>query len=152
MGVSVEYNMMRKLKSVFANSASALAVGVAVFALSFASVHASHAEDLQTTSCPLPIDVMDATVAEEIDVLCHSADQTKAMTTAVSEEFIRPPDPAETPPPAVVEGIAAPTEITTTVTVAVLGESDEDHTGSVPAKTATAETAIEQEPIVDNCQ
>jgi hypothetical protein len=140
--------MMRKVKSFFVSSVSALAVGVAVFAFSFASVHASRAEDVQTISCPLPTDVMDVVAAEEADVLCHlSADEPKAMTTA-SEEFIRPPDPAETPPPAVVEGNATPTEITTTVTVAVLGESDEDHTGSVPAKAATAEPEV----FIDNCQ
>jgi len=144
--------MMRKVKSIFTNSASALAVGAAVFAFSFASVHASRAEDLQTISCPLPIDVMDVTAAEEADVLCHlSADEPKVMTTA-SEELIRPPDPAETPPPAVVEGVAAPTETPTNVTVAVLGESDEDHTGSVPAKAATIEATLEPEAIVDNCQ
>jgi len=144
--------MLRKLKSIFTNSASALAVGVAVFAFSFASVHASRAEDVQTISCPLPIDVMDVVAAEESDVLCHlSADEPKAMTTA-SEEFIRSPDPTETPPPAVVEGVAAPTEIPTNVTVAVLGESDEDHTGSVAAKAATVETPSEPEVIIDNCQ
>jgi|ERR1700678_3757948 hypothetical protein len=152
MRVSVEYNMMRKLKSIFTNSASALAVGVAVFAFSFASVHTSRAEDVQTISCPLPTDVMDVVAAEEADVLCHlSADEPKSITTA-AEEFIRPPDPAETPPPAVAEGVAAPTETPTNVTVAVLGESDEDHTGSVPAKAATTEATPELEVVIDNCQ
>ena len=143
---------MRKLKSIFANSASAFVVGVAVFAFSFASVHASRAEDVQTISCPLPTDVMDVVAAEEADVLCHlSADEPKSITTA-SEEFIRPPDPAETPPPAVIEDAAAPTEIPTSATVAVLGEGDEDHTGSVPAQAATIEAKPEPEVVIDNCQ
>jgi hypothetical protein len=118
--------MMNKLRFRLIGSPSSLVLAFALLALSltFGAVRV-HAEEAVTISCPLPTDVMDATVAEELDVLCqaHAAADIAQSTADAST-------------PTATEGQAILVEITQTVTVATLGQelaaSDEiDVTGTV---------------------
>src|SRR6267154_1748655 len=72
--VSVEYNnIMRKLKSRWVNSVSAIALALLAFSLAFTTSQA-YAEGLEVVSPPPQTVVADASTetAEGLGVLCHS--------------------------------------------------------------------------------
>jgi hypothetical protein len=104
--------MMSKLNFRLINSSSSLVLAFALLALSFGfGAVQAHAENTVAISCPLPTDVMDATVAEELDVLCQAqAAAELAQSTADAST------------PSATEGQAILVEITQTVTVATLGQ------------------------------
>jgi hypothetical protein len=155
--------MMRKPKSRLTvwSSSLVLAVALLAFSLTFRAVQA-HAEELAINSCPMPIEVMDATVAEELDVLCQQ--QAAAASFDMAEVEVRstveaaapsivvepPQSTADASIPA-LEGQAIHVEITQTVTVAVLGEeivasNEPDITGTVPSLVA-ADEILKPEPL-----
>jgi hypothetical protein len=133
--------MMSKLKFRLISSSSSLVLAFALLALSFAfGAVQARAEEPVTTSCSLPIEVMDATVAEELDVLC----QTQAAAEIAQST-------ADAPTPSATEGQAILVEITQTVTVATLGQelaaSDEtDVTGAVPSASISDDVSM-PEPV-----
>jgi hypothetical protein len=162
--VSMEYNMMSKLKSRLISSSSAIAFALLAFSFAFGAVQA-HAEELGTISCPLPIEAMDATVAEELDVQCHRQAAAAQFDTAEAEvlatveadppSIVRePPQPtADASTPSASEGQAIPVEITQTVTVAALGQelvasNEPDITGTVPSSETTADEILKSEAVV----
>jgi hypothetical protein len=132
-----------------------LAAALLTFLFAF-GVARAYAEDLQTIFCPLPIEVMDATVAEELDVLCHLQAAAAPFDTAEAE--VRPTIEADSPSiaseitadasaPVALEGQAIRVEITQTVTVAALGQefvaTDEpDATGTVPSVVTAADESL----------
>jgi hypothetical protein len=144
------YNMMSKPKC-----SLVLAAALLTFLFAF-GVARAYAEDLQTIFCPLPIEVMDATVAEELDVLCHLQAAGAPFDTAEAEARpaieADPPSIIGEPPqttadasmPAALEGQAIQVEITQTVTVAALGQEivvrdEPDFTGTVPSVVTAAD-------------
>jgi hypothetical protein len=150
--------MMNKPKSRLISSSSSLVLAVALLAFSFAfGAVRAHAEKLGTISCSLPTEVMDATVAEELDVLCHLQAAAAPFDTAEAE--VRPaieadppffvgeiiPQPtADASMPSALEGQAIQVEITQTVTVADLGQEiaardEPDFTGTVPSVVTAAD-------------
>jgi hypothetical protein len=155
--------MMSKLKSRLISSSSAIAFALLAFSFAFGTVQA-HAEELGTSSCSLPIEVMDATVAEELDVQCHRQAAAAQFDTAEAElrttiegdppsivrETPRPTADASTP--SALEGQAIQVEITQTVTVAALGQelvasNEPDITGTVPSGETTADEILKSEPM-----
>jgi hypothetical protein len=157
--------MMSKPKSRLINSSSSLVFAVALLVFSFASgAVQAHAEELGTISCSLPTQVMDATVAEELDVLCQrqaAAAQfdtveaevqptIEADPTSVVVEIPQPTTDASTP--SALEGHAIQVEITQTVVVAALGQelvaSDEpDIAGTVPSVVTATNEIPKPEPL-----
>jgi hypothetical protein len=157
--------MMSKPKSRLINWPSSLVLAVALLAFSFAfGAVPAHAEGLGTISCSLPTEVMDATVAEELDVLCHLQAAATPFDTAEAEARptieadppsivgeIIPQPTADASMPSALEGQAIQIEITQTVTVAALGQeivaSDEpDVTGTVPSVVTAADEIFKPEP------
>jgi len=156
--------MMRKPKSrltVWSNSL-VLPVALLAFSIAFGGVRA-HAEEPGTISCSLPIEVMDATVAEELDVLCQQQAAAASFDTAEVEvrstvEVAAPSivvepqqSTADASIPSALEGQAIHLEITQTVTVAVLGQeivasNEPDITGTVPSLVA-ADEILKPEPL-----
>jgi hypothetical protein len=151
--------MMSKLKSRLIGSSNSLVLAFALLALSFAfGAVQAHAEETVTISCSLPTDVMDATVAEELDVLCQA--QAAATEVITAEADVRPSigsDPsvdaiADASTPSATEGQAIRVEITQTVTVATLGQelaaSDEsDVTGTVASESTADDLVSKAEPV-----
>jgi hypothetical protein len=151
--------MMSKPGSRLIGSSSSLVLAVALLAFSFAfgAVKANAAEELGTISCSLPTDVMDATVAEELDVLCHLQAAAAPFDTAEAEARpaieadppsivgeIIPQPTADASMPTALEGRAIQVEITQTVTVAALGQEivardEPDFTGTVPSVVTAAD-------------
>jgi hypothetical protein len=163
--------MISSLKSCLIASPCALAAALLAFAFGFGGGQAS-AEDLETISCSLQTEVLDYSVelAEELDVLCHSlgaeAQASAKVDVETAAEVDHPPTAVEnqqpradeSSPPAplaiegqAIEGQAIPVEITQSVTIAVLGQSDEgnqelDITGSVPFEPKIAPEPDSQAP------
>jgi hypothetical protein len=158
--------MISSLKSCLIASPCALAAALLAFAFGFGGGHAS-AEDLETISCSLQTEVLDYSVelAEELDVLCHSlsaeAQASAKVDVETAAEVDHPPtavenqqpraDESSPPAPLAIEGQAIPVEITQSVTIAVLGQSDEgnqelDITGSVPFEPKIAPEPDSQAP------
>jgi hypothetical protein len=149
--------MMSKPKSRLINSSRSLVLAVALLGFSFAlGAVQAHTEDLGIISCSLPTEVMDATVAEELDVLCHLQAAGAPFDTAEAEARpaieADPPSIIGEPPqttadasmPAALEGQAIQVEITQTVTVAALGQEivvrdEPDFTGTVPSVVTAAD-------------
>jgi hypothetical protein len=134
--------MMSRLNFRLTSSSSSLVLAFALLALSFAfGAVQARAEEAVTISCSLPTDVMDATVAEELDVLCQAQ---------AAAEIAR--STAEASTPSATEGQAILVEITQTVTVATLGQelatSDEiDITGTVASVSTSDDVISKPEPV-----
>ena len=154
---------MSKLKSRLISSSSAFAFALLAFSFAFGAVQA-HTEELGTISCALPIEVMDATVAEKLDVQCHRQAAAAQFDTAEAEvqptiEADPPSILGETPQPtadastpSALEGQAIQVEITQTVTFAALGQelvasNEPDITGTVPSGETTADEILKSEPL-----
>jgi hypothetical protein len=134
--------MMSKLNFRLIGSPSSLVLAFTLLALSFTfGAVRAHAEEAVTISCPLPTDVMDATVAEELDVLCQAQAATEIAQST-----------ADASTPSATEGQAILVEITQTVTVATLGQelaaSDEtDVTGAVLSESTSDDVISKPEPV-----
>jgi hypothetical protein len=132
--------MMSKLNFRLIGSPSSLVLAFALLALSFAfGAVRAHAEEAVTISCPLPTDVMDATVVEELDVLCQA--QAAAEIAQLT---------ADASTPSATEGQAILVEITQTVTVATLGQelaASDDVTGTVLSESTSDDVISRPEPV-----
>src|SRR5579862_1105475 len=65
---------------------SSLVVAVTFLAISFAMGPVrTHADELAVDPCPLPTEIMDVTVAEELDVSCHARAAVVQLDAAMIE-------------------------------------------------------------------
>jgi hypothetical protein len=149
--------MISKMKCRLFSSTSAFPLAVVLLAASFVfGASRAHAEYRDTTLCSPAAAVLEygAEVAEELDVICQAMnvevqilDTAELQAPALIEHPAAatseiPQTVAEAAAPQAIEGQAIPVEITQTVTIAVLGQAEEqrdiadDITGSIPSTPA----------------